>query len=450
MRFSSAMLVLTLLPCACATAPRADLSVQEWLKACAIPLETGVEPRARPFGALDAQFARARVVGLGEATHGQRESFELKRRLTMHLVREHGCRLVAYESSASRALAVDDYIAGRSDDKRAAMQGLGMLIWDVVENVDLLEDLREWNRQAKPDQRVRFIGVDAQDGGAVVTRLGKLLGSDDEALTQRCTALFAQLKGATQKLFAGERTEFDALQVEVKALASELRGASLSDPRSDDSLAERELRVREFISAASMYGTPGGRDKAMADLLLVQLVQLAPKARCVVWAHNGHVTRGALRYLGTDELGMGGHLGAALGERYYALGFSFGEGEFQANAPGTDGKWGFQRYRLSAAPEGSLEHTLGTAHPGDFALDLRSAPQVPAVQTWLDAGHGQRWFGGYQVPDDCDALTRDAAQLLQTFPRADFDGLVYLARTTAARPIDEKLLLPPSGASATP
>ena len=439
-----ALFLVACLPWACSSAPRKDLSVQDWLRESAIPLE----PEANRFGDLDVQFARARVVGLGEATHGQRECFEWKRRLTMHLVREHGYRVVAYEASSSRARAVDDYIAGRSADPRAAVQGLGMLIWDVVENAELLEELRQWNRGAAPDERVRFIGVDAQDGAAAVARLGALLSADGQAWTPRCTALLAELQPATQQLFSGDRQAFDTLQAEVLALAAELKSAALAAPDSREARAERDLRVREFVAAASMYGTRGGRDQAMAELLLGQLGQLGPEARCVLWAHNAHVTRGALRYLGSEELAMGGHLGAALGQGYYALAFSFGEGEFQANAMGADGSWGFQRYHLSAAPVGSLEHVLGSAVPFDFAIDLRSAPTAPAVQAWLDAGHGQRWFGGYQVPDDCDARTRDAASLLQTFPRAEFDGLIHLARTTAARPIDERRLLSPTPASA--
>jgi len=63
------------------------------------------------------------------------------------------------------------------------------------------------------------------------------------------------------------------------------------------------------------------------------------------------------------------------------------------------------------------------------------------VTTWLDSGHGQRWFGGYSVADDCDQRTADAATLLATFPRRDLDALVDLARTRAAEPLDPARLL---------
>jgi len=277
---------------------------------------------------------------------------------------------------------------------------------------------------------VSFRGFDAQDGAAVMARLAALLAPGEAALVTRMRDVAGRAAAAIGALFGGDRAPYEAAEGEVRELAAALRRAPLAAPGTE---AERELRVCELVLHLSMYTTPGGRDKAMAELLLAQL---AEGERCVVWAHNGHVQKSALRYLGTDELAMGGHLAAALGPRYLAVGFAFGEGEFQANVQNTEGRWGFRRYRLSAPPEGSLEAALLAAHDGDFVLDLRAAPDVPAVQAWLTSGHGQRWFGGYQVGDDCDERTRDASTLLQTFPAVDFDALVFLRRTTAAKPLD--------------
>jgi erythromycin esterase-like protein len=193
-----------------------------------------------------------------------------------------------------------------------------------------------------------------------------------------------------------------------------------------------------------MAGSPGGRDKAMSQLLLDQLGTAGASVRCVLWAHNAHVQKSPMHYTGTDELAMGGYLAEVLGKGYYALGVTFGEGGFQANAVDADGHWGFKRYTHRAAPKGSLEWQLGSVHPGDLLLDLRSAPQDTLVQHWLTMGHGTRWWGGYNVPDDVDANTPDAAHLWQAHPITDYDGLVYLAHTTPAQPIDPERILPAS------
>jgi erythromycin esterase len=89
-----------------------------------------------------------------------------------------------------------------------------------------------------------------------------------------------------------------------------------------------------------------------------------------------------------------------------------------------------------------LEADLAATGLGDLAVDLRTAPPDTTVQRWLTTPHGQRWWGGYNVPDDCDERTRDASQLMPMTPANDFDGLVFFARTTAAVPVDRSRIIP--------
>ncbi|MEQ1829559.1 MAG: hypothetical protein ABL921_26595, partial [Pirellula sp.] len=98
-------------------------SVTDWIRKSAVPINL---PQ-KNFGDLDRQFSNARVVALGEATHGQHEVFDLKRQITMHLIQNHGYRMVSYEASVSSLMNANAYIAGTSDDRQAAIGGLGML-----------------------------------------------------------------------------------------------------------------------------------------------------------------------------------------------------------------------------------------------------------------------------------------------------------------------------------
>ena len=189
-----------------------------------------------------------------------------------------------------------------------------------------------------------------------------------------------------------------------------------------------------------MYGEVGARDKVMAELLLMQLNALSPQAKCIVWGHNAHVQRSVLSYLRSENLAMGGHLAAALGKGYYALGVLFGSGEFQANVLDVAGKWRFRRYTHSAAPAGSLGRLLGDAVAKDFLLDFRSAPQSPSVQSWLHSSYGHRWWGGYNVPDDFDERTSHADNLSQCVPGVDYDAIAFIYRTSAARPVNAALI----------
>lgn len=407
--------------------------VQHWLQTSAIPLG---EPNT--FTAMDAALDGVRVVALGEATHGQHEAFELKRAWTMHLVRNKGFRYVAYEASASKARLCEDYIAGRSHDPRGAMRGFDMLIWDVEENAALLDDLRAWNQAAGPNDQVHFFGVDAQDGHAVEARMIELLAAHPDLVT-RIKLMKPRAEASVQAHFQGDRRLLDSVLVEVAQLRADIERATANDPQRADIV----LHTQELCSYFTQYGSPGGRDKAMGELLLLRMAQLEPGARCVFWAHNGHVQKSPLTYLNSEELASGGHLRQALGDAFYSVGFTFGMGRFQANAPDSTGRWGFKRYIHKQLVEGSLEWQLSGANTTDHFIDLRSAPKDEAVQQWLTTGHGFRWWGGYMVPDDVDAATMDLDHMSRMHPITDFDGLVYLAKTTAARPVDAGRILGP-------
>lgn len=110
-----------------------------------------------------------------------------------------------------------------------------------------------------------------------------------------------------------------------------------------------------------------------------------------------------------------------------------------ANAPARRGEL-LAQWRAELAPAGSLKQTLGRVRAEDFALDVRFARSALGTTAWLDRGHGQRWFGGYSVVDDGDQRSANAATLLPTLPRSDFDALVRLARTRAAEPLESARL----------
>ncbi len=418
---------------------QADEAVEEWIQQSSVKLDL-----ESPFwdrsaiGSFAQRLQSIRVLGLGEATHGQHEAFELKRRLTMYLIRHEGWRTVAYEASSSKLTEARAYIDGSSDDRNLAIRSLGMLIWQIEENGALLDELRAWNRGCREEDRVELIGIDAQDPEAVIQQLEKHIGSSDPQLILESKAALEKSKGLMSSMMQGQQVDWKSFTEEVEVLVEKLQSKS---PQSNDADREYRLRLLELQHALTLYQSSGNRDLVMAKLLLRQLEDRGPESRCIVWAHNGHVQRSPLRYLPTDELAMGGHLAQSLGDKYYAVGVAFGEGEFQANAQTEDGRWGFRRYRLSAPPLGSLESTLSCRSLPCYVLDFRDAPVTPGVQSWLNAGHGQRWYGGYNVPEDCDERTRDLSNLLPTFPRADFDGIVFLSKTTAASPIDSARII---------
>src|SRR5262245_28356138 len=148
--------------------PAADAKVGEdviaWLKANALPLATaeagGAFHDLEPFGAM---VGNARIVSIGEATHGTREFFQLKHRLIEYCVSELGFTMIAFEANYGSTLAVNDYVlGGKGSATEAVVRGLQLAFWATEEVVALVEWVRAWNMAH--DRKVKFYGFDMQWG----------------------------------------------------------------------------------------------------------------------------------------------------------------------------------------------------------------------------------------------------------------------------------------------
>ena len=87
-------------------------------------------------GFADLQFLRdmigdAKVVALGEATHGTREFFLMKHRILKFLVQEMGFNLFAIEASWPEANRLNEYVHTGVGDPAILLSGLYFWTWNL-------------------------------------------------------------------------------------------------------------------------------------------------------------------------------------------------------------------------------------------------------------------------------------------------------------------------------
>src|SRR5215467_12157644 len=117
-----------------------------WIRTAAMPLATveagngfvDLEPLRRAIG-------EARIVSLGEATHGTREFFQLKHRLLEFCVSELGFTLFGIEANYPESLRVNDYVLHAIGDPAEALAGMRFWTCDTEEVLALIEWMRSWN-----------------------------------------------------------------------------------------------------------------------------------------------------------------------------------------------------------------------------------------------------------------------------------------------------------------
>lgn len=418
------------------------------------------DPDAAPppevHDALASLFGGARVVGLGEATHGTREFFRLRHRLLRHLVTDHGARTLCLEAALSTGTALDEYVAHGEGDPREALAEDPFWIWETESVLALVEWLREYNADRPPADRVRVHGVDVQYAGGAVAGLEEFLAAVDPAFLDRVSedltradddgvaphrdddprpriAAAERVVPRVEKRLAERRDEYAAAssewacalarrQCRTLAAAAEYRAAMADRSDGDASTAEIERCLRV-------------RDRAMADG--VDWAADRSDGPVVVWAHDAHLNRVEQRRRSGDAAAtsMGGFLADRHGDDYRAVGFAFGRGSFQAMGPvapgGDDPEYALREWTVSGPPADTLEAALAAVGDPVALYDLRSARTDDRLAEWLSTPRRHRSVGATYDPTAPDRY------LVEYDYATAFDAVCFVAETSRSRPLDD-------------
>jgi erythromycin esterase-like protein len=141
-------------------------AASDWIKANAVVFTT---PEAgngfEDLKGVGAIVGDARIVSLGEPTHGTREAFQMKHRLLEYLVEEKGFSIFSIEANMPESYRLSEYVIDGKGDPKALVAGMYFWTWNTQEVLDMVEWMRAWNvknpaSEGKP--RLRFTGFDMQ------------------------------------------------------------------------------------------------------------------------------------------------------------------------------------------------------------------------------------------------------------------------------------------------
>ena len=407
------------------------------------PLDT-VDPDASfdDLGVVGSAIGDADVIGMGEASHGTREFFRFKDRLFRYLVEERGVRMLGFEANFAAMLDVDGYVLrGEGSAETLLSREIIHGPYRTESMLELIEWIRSFNEGRDPDDRVRVHGIDVQYPPVAASKLESYFETVDPAVLD---AVRSDLRHLVENGVPGVS---DDAELGAHLDASEAVVAALGDALDEHESAfvdatsrrayERARRLlwtieqgRKQFEAIRQGRTDTGanvriRDSAMAAQVQ-WLLRHEPPDRIALWGHNAHLARNAFaggRVRQTQGIpSLGRNLATLQSIDYYALGLSLGGGTVRA-AYVPEGE--FRKYGIESPPEGSIPDVFGRLETPLFFLDLNGLlPDSPPAE-WLDAK--PRHFdvaGGY----------RDTpVTLAESNFRRQFDGLVFVDDTTAAR-----------------
>jgi erythromycin esterase len=386
---------------------------KDWLKKNALPFDTAEPGRGfADLKPLRTLVGGTRIVALGEATHGTRECFTMKHRLTEFLANEMGFTHFAIEANMPEAYRVNQYVRTGRGDPKELLRGMYFWTWDTQEVLDMIEWMRAFNASGKG--KMQFLGFDMQFGRVAMDNVRAFVKKADPGYADELEKAYDGLGdywGSAEKMRAAralsreekEKRAARALDV-VKHLEAGREGYLKTASAEDVDRATQDARVA-WQAVREAAGGTAHRDECMADNV-AWILDHAPKgSKVVLWAHNGHVAR--------RPGWMGSYLAKRYGREMVVVGFAIHEGRYTAVGKGglTDGN------EAKPPPPGSVEwHFHETGLPR-FMLDVRGAKD--SAGSWLARPRPFRSIGALAMEQ----------QFYPTTVADDYDVLIYFDKT---------------------
>lgn len=408
-------------------------------------LATLVREAAEPFadiesadlGSLLDRIGDARVVLLGESTHGTAEFYRMRARITRALI-QRGFDIVAVEADWPDAAAVDRWTRGLDPGPTAskAFTRFPAWMWRNRETGEFLTWLRDHNATvADPDRRVTFCGLDLFSVHRSVDAVLRYLEAVDAGAAERARRAYACLtdweghpawaKGwrpDCERQVGGVLGELLSREIELRAVDPAAWREAIGNARLVVA-AERYHRVMIKGPAASW----NVRDTHMFDTLARVMDARGPDARAVVWEHNSHVgDASATEMAWAGERNLGELARARWGSRAYLVGLGTHDGKVAA-ASAWDGP--VEIKALRPAHPGSYERLCHDAGVPAFALHLRE-PSGPELRAALGKSRLERAIGVVYRPEH-----EPERHYLQASLPGQFDTWIWFDRTEAVAPL---------------
>jgi erythromycin esterase-like protein len=408
------------------------------------------EPVADGLQPLIAALSGARVVLLGEASHGTHEFYLIRAEITKTLIAEHGFNVVAVEADWPDAYRVNRWVRGVHDE-RDAEAALGDFtrfprwMWRNADVVAFVSWLHDFNRSRPDGERAGFYGLDLYSLHRSVEAVLQYLSKVDPAGARR-----ARDRYACFEMFGNDPQEYGyaatfglskTCENEAVAQLTDLRRRAIEYASRDGQVAADEYffaeqNARLVANAETYYRSMFGgraeswniRDRHMMDMLEALLTHVRSShgsTRAVVWAHNSHLGDArATEMSARGELNLGQLVRERFGNDAALVGFTTHTGTVTAANDWDDPA---ERKRVRPSLPGSYERLFHDVGLERFVLLLRDGP----ARELLIEPRLERAIGVVYRPQ-----TERLSHYFDARIPDQFDAVLHIDRTSALKPLE--------------
>lgn len=383
-----------------------------WIKENAITFDTSSsDNELSNLKELTKIIGSARIIALGEGTHGTSQFFNTKDQIVRFAAEEYKDVVFAMEANMPEAKRVNDYITNGKGNPKAALAGMYFWTWNTQEVLNMIEWMRKYNESDKG--KIEFWGFDLQTPTVAMQNVESFIHKYDKKFADSLSFYYRDISNIVNTIYHVNYQNkisyaTNWYQSSINVLNHLIRGRKrylqLDDSINVDWIIQN---ARIVVQGAEIF-IPGkkSRDKEMA-INVEWIISHSPQnAKIVLWAHNGHISKA--------ENSMGNYLSKEYRSKMINFGFAFYSGKYSAI-----GDTGLGTYSTSLPEPGSVEWALHKTGIERIILDIRNVSNN-SNSRWLNQTLDFRSIG---------AMAMDNA-FYPTVITKDFDVLIYFDKTT--------------------
>lgn len=388
----------------------------EWLKQNCVPIKT-VQSESG-FGdllPLKESLKNAKIIALGENTHGSGEIFEMKHRLLEFLSSEMGFNIFSIESAMFDTDQINNYVLNGKGDPKSLLKALTP-VWNTQEVLNMITWMRKFNQNE--GNHLQFTGFDIPPFFCPLTNLTNYAADHDRTLKDLVDSLKIILpySNSYYQYLNNNKSVLQGIRKcdQILSYLGDIKDQGIIEQTQIEIMIQSATVIRQNLD----YFSPPlsvARDKYMADNIS-WILEHNPDSKIVIWAHNEHISK--------NPQAMGKFLAERYGNQYYSIGFLSNKGKYTA---GTSEFTISTENKLAKGESGSFEYNFNKTGLPVFFLDLHSLDTDNPQANWLSGRLYQSIIGGNATDD----------QFWPVYLKDKFDGIIFIKSTNPS-----KLFLP--------
>lgn len=394
------------------------------------------------FASFIDRFADAKIILLGESTHGTDEFYQARAAITERLVREHGFNIIAVEADWPDAARIDAYVRGHAEmpSPITPFQRFPAWMWRNRPVRAFVDRLREINGDiSEPSRQAGFYGLDLYSLPSSMDAVVDFVERHDpdavDEVRRHYGCLAPYVDDPTRYGRLARMQAVDTCSDEVSAVIEEVLQERLNHLQATDQALFDALQNARVVAASEAYyramyeGSVASwnlRDTHMFETLQAVLDARGEGSKAVVWAHNSHIGNADATAMGRrGEINIGQLCRKEYGDDAVLVGFGTDRGTVTAAS-----EWNAPHETKDVRPsvEGSWGALMRAAGAERFLLDIRGASD--AFGRSLQQDRLERFIG---------VIYRPQTELVSHYAQADlsrqFDAYLWFEQTAAVEPL---------------